>query len=67
MVLTIAIRANIVMTPGDIIQSYYQLKVTKYIAVLWTQWLTSSAVLHLTHMVTLTDLFTPAPQHRARC
>ena len=32
-----------------------------------SHWLTSSAVLHLTHMVTLTDLFTPAPQHRARC
>ena len=31
------------------------------------QWLTSSTVLHSTHMVTLTDLFTPAPQHRARC
>ena len=31
------------------------------------QWLTSSMVLHLTHMVTLTDLLIPAPQHRARC
>ena len=30
-------------------------------------WLTSSTVLHSTHMVTLTDLLIPAPQHRARC
>ena len=34
---------------------------------LTSQWLTSSMVLHLTHMVTLTDLFIPAPQHSARC
>ena len=31
------------------------------------QWLTSSTVLHLTHMVTLTDLLIPATQHSARC
>ena len=31
------------------------------------QLLTSSTVLHLTHMVTLTDLLIPATQHSARC